>query len=978
MKAIPPLLTQTERENENLKLELEKTKAKLAAANLKIVKLEAEKARRPSIQGALNRRDSAYSTVSSSTSGLLSISPSYARPTAASLGKTNLATDTSPSDTVPSDTTPSEQDHTNKATIHGVDYYYVDGCISEQDKSSQTIGYLKHTTSSSYKTSSPYRALQDGIAYTTQRSARSDLDSHQTGNSSWDPLRDTLSMGDDEASCALTYNPGFNGIDPNQIQALNDRTRLWDLKFYDTPAGQVHLRFTNQLQFLKKAHVHAQDALWHGLRQKDPEAQKFYYRHGPRSVKFGREEIDKSIGTTTGKLSSSVHSDIYSLVELRNAIAHPRTARLQRLDHLMQHAQSLACSIGDEKIAVKVRQLRDEMQRQATRVHKAIVAYEPYCHLPNPRVEPLHHQELFGEVSDELSRSYGNHEKVIARFGPEVVRVVKQWETKHIKPGDDDPEYTANMAKRQDAWGEAVAKWQAGTGPMPASTSTYQARDDGCKAIYLVVTPEQDGEDQAEAAFSQTAKRPISSATDSSAPKQRNWGGSGPKRKGVKPGTNFTTSAETSPGPLKDRLIESLKLELETSKAEIERLLADNKAYTLGKRPSRRRDSGHGTASSSPTSSVTSIPSYARPTKASLSKSIARVVGPPVSEPQVEEEEDHVKVYGDLVYVDGKLEDPQKEQQFPGYMRMTLTASNKLSWTQHTDFLRRNKVVADDSVSIPSPAWASATWGDSVFTPATSQVIHIDASQVAIQSLAQKSGLHDKSFFPSTAGRIHIRFSTQLKLLKRAHRITQNALWHALRDRWLVGQKSIGLSIGHHLSDEVQNAVYNVVDLRNAIVHLEIHSSCDLDRLMRLAQSLVCRLGDEDRAMEIRGLRDKLRQKSTACYEAIIAYAGLSHLPEAQSEPVHHQSLYAEIKWELMRKKESDVVTWYGSEVVEAAKEWIAKEMRIGEDDPDDCEEVEQRVAGAGSKMADGAELRTEALDAAKQEEVGTDRGVLW
>ncbi|KAK4494669.1 hypothetical protein PRZ48_014025 [Zasmidium cellare] len=58
---------------------------------------------------------------------------------------------------------------------------------------------------------------------------------------------------------------------------------------------------------------------------------------------------------------------------------------------------------------------------------------------------------------------------------------------------------------------------------------------------------EQDGEEQDEATSSQTAKRPRTAATDGSAPKERNWRGSGRKRKGVKPASNFTTSTENTP-----------------------------------------------------------------------------------------------------------------------------------------------------------------------------------------------------------------------------------------------------------------------------------------------------------------------------------------------------------------------------------------------------------------------------------------------
>lgn len=52
------------------------------------------------------------------------------------------------------------------------------------------------------------------------------------------------------------------------------------------------------------------------------------------------------------------------MVGLRNAIAHPHHRNTSQVDYLMQNAQSLACSLGDESRAMQIRHLRDEVQRK--------------------------------------------------------------------------------------------------------------------------------------------------------------------------------------------------------------------------------------------------------------------------------------------------------------------------------------------------------------------------------------------------------------------------------------------------------------------------------------------------------------------------------------------------------------------------------------------------------------------------------------
>lgn len=257
-------------------------------------------------------------------------------------------------------------------------------------------------------------------------------------HSSWDNTAVELSVEVDERSCIV------NDVGMTLFESLNRDSRLDDWSFYATPAGQVHLRFDKQIILLDKAYKYAQDTLWHALHEEWFDVQKQSYPFEPRCVLFGREEIDRHLGAAfQNQLPSNVRYYIWRLVDLRNQRAHPAETKTRVIDHLMRDAQSLACSLGDESHAMKIRSFRDKMQQQAVKVFEKISALAKVRNLP--RAEALHHVELFSDISFALNAERTNEVEVAERFGLQVFRAWEQYESGKIQPDTNDTECSFDL-----------------------------------------------------------------------------------------------------------------------------------------------------------------------------------------------------------------------------------------------------------------------------------------------------------------------------------------------------------------------------------------------------------------------------------------------------------------------------------------------------------------------------------------------------
>lgn len=227
------------------------------------------------------------------------------------------------------------------------------------------------------------------------------------------------------------------------LERLEESSRLRERGFYSTQAGQVDIPLVAQQGLMEVARSHARDALWESLGKYWPEGQVRHYFHGPIAVRYGREELNLTVGSEAsariargmGVESSKIEYALDDVIRLRNALSHQEFISSSMIDELMSHAQRLACALGDEERALKIRTARDELQQQAKAAHEVMVTCEPLLRAPAP-----HHQEVFYRMRHELEESW-REPQLNKKHGCDVVRAGKEWVVRYSRPGEERPNW---------------------------------------------------------------------------------------------------------------------------------------------------------------------------------------------------------------------------------------------------------------------------------------------------------------------------------------------------------------------------------------------------------------------------------------------------------------------------------------------------------------------------------------------------------
>jgi hypothetical protein len=182
---------------------------------------------------------------------------------------------------------------------------------------------------------------------------------------------------------------------------------------------------------------------WDAFRTHWPEEQRRHYLDGPQSVGFGVGELEPVFGDRVSpKYTANMCGDadkgyhaMAQVIDLRNALAHPKNLTSHRIDTLLKGAQALAVTFANEKHAFKIRQLRDELQ-QDVRKSFAIIEKRQTQRPKDARPWAVHHQRMFNDL-----RKYG----LESADHPDVVLLAAmEWCEKNDDfPGGKDPEFLA-------------------------------------------------------------------------------------------------------------------------------------------------------------------------------------------------------------------------------------------------------------------------------------------------------------------------------------------------------------------------------------------------------------------------------------------------------------------------------------------------------------------------------------------------------
>ncbi|KXT00502.1 hypothetical protein AC578_4089 [Pseudocercospora eumusae] len=344
--------------------------------------------------------------------------------------------------------------------------------------------------------------------------------------------------------------------------------------------------------------------------------------------------------------------------------------------------------------------------------------------------------------------------------------------------------------------------------------------------------------------------------------------------------------------------------------------------------------------------------------------------------------------YTKLVYDDGKLVDTN--QRNAGYMKHTEASANKTVrpitalqiGVMYTTRLREEqRFRSEDAEPEPEPSSACSQDEDEDENEDEAQ----EKKQDTTPSLATRTRLNDPQdglFYGNLATGsqvVQLPFALQMSLLQEGYDLTRQGTFDYIRKKWpreqlqhfpehwlqiRFGRQELeDARFGRNTSDpaklRIVYAMDGVISLRNILCHPSyVRDLQQLDALLRSAQELLVKVEDEERALKVRGLRDRVQEEAREIVKEIERREGLKMLPGDQQSPwpIHVQLMFESIDRVVFKD------TWAPEAILRAAKEWLKKGYRVGEDEPDFQARVEAAQAWKRS-MDDGLSERKSESD---------------
>lgn len=253
------------------------------------------------------------------------------------------------------------------------------------------------------------------------------------------------------------------GRDFRVVEEIQDRTRYHD-NFFQKPNSHIFIPFTHQLRLLRSAMSIGQHAFYHGLEKYWPGQEMYCFPLGPESIHFGRSELQQSLIDMAGfsvtfrtylypelklrytdlctNMPTTIRPTLENMVGVRNALAHPSSWTSSMVDEMLKCVHDLACMVRGEVRAHEVRALRDELRELVEQAFNELARLEPWVHLPNDILWPVHHEETFRHTLTCLEYGKPNPRRVAddaqeSYYDPAVARAAKHWADQHTILGLD-------------------------------------------------------------------------------------------------------------------------------------------------------------------------------------------------------------------------------------------------------------------------------------------------------------------------------------------------------------------------------------------------------------------------------------------------------------------------------------------------------------------------------------------------------------
>ncbi|KAI0401995.1 hypothetical protein F4802DRAFT_600521 [Xylaria palmicola] len=322
-------------------------------------------------------------------------------------------------------TSGSEEGTSTPISISGNKYIYRDGVpVLLPMESGHCLGFMKDTKASNQRNQTiSQEKYERRIHIDIRRYRRPSLEveeqicglrSDWSTPSGWStPFNENPGLDLEELRLQLPATVDTQPSEPS----LEEKTRLNDwLDFGEEII--VRIRSRAGLDFLLRAADITRNAIFDVGRSGVMGWRDSYFYDGPHVVLLGRDEmnrwtdpLDTSRETFNGYKAYEIHDALLNVVHLRNAISHPHSSELghpETLDRLLQWAQDAVIKLGDEKRALEIRGIRDDLVAEAKTSLRDIqdlyhLAAQPFCEAIE--VE-WHHERMLLLAQTHYQRGY--------------------------------------------------------------------------------------------------------------------------------------------------------------------------------------------------------------------------------------------------------------------------------------------------------------------------------------------------------------------------------------------------------------------------------------------------------------------------------------------------------------------------------------------------------------------------------------------
>lgn len=275
----------------------------------------------------------------------------------------------------------------------------------------------------------------------------------------------------------------------------------------DEPVQDFSINARLQNTIMQRGLDIAKQTVWFFLQHNHPSKCRAYFPGGWVDVRFGRKELNRSIGEEDAPSSPDwsgcrtwryrqnqpelVQAMIYDMISFRNAVSHYSTGSYSGLlviDGWLEDVQRLAIELYDEERALAVRQLRDELRQAVADTTAAIEVLEPLAMLPFAKYRwEASHEAMFRLVNDYMYehrfsvKSSIDGDEFPVKVPAAVIRAAGTWtrgdhQLQEPAPGLEKPAGREKRQRRASHCGEAQAAAFFLVPARLARTSTHTSR----------------------------------------------------------------------------------------------------------------------------------------------------------------------------------------------------------------------------------------------------------------------------------------------------------------------------------------------------------------------------------------------------------------------------------------------------------------------------------------------------------------------